>query len=68
MTAALEELRKIVATSAVAGGVTRGAGASPLSTGVARLDALLGGGLPRARLVEVTGPWPPFSFCQEEGA
>ena len=53
MRAVLEELRKIVSTPMrVAGG-----GASALSTGCARLDQVLGGGLPRGKLVEVAGPW-----------
>jgi recombination protein RecA len=51
MRAVLQELRKIVAAP------TRAAGDTPLGTGCARLDSLLGGGLPRGRLVEVAGPW-----------
>src|SRR5688572_15791102 len=45
----LEELKKHLALARPA--------AAPLPTGSPRLDALLQGGLPRGRVVEVAGPW-----------
>jgi recombination protein RecA len=43
-----ERLRKLVAPAPVA---------APLATGHDRLDSILGGGLPRGRLAEVSGAW-----------
>jgi RecA/RadA recombinase len=47
---ALDELRKALA-------VTSAPAVAPLPTGCEPLDAALGGGLPRGRLVELAGPW-----------
>ncbi len=55
MTAALDQLRKIISQTAPPPVVARGA--SALETGYPRVDALLGGGLPRGKLVEVSGAW-----------
>lgn len=51
MTVRLEDLRKIVAATPPR------RDAPALGTGFPLLDQLLGGGFPRARLCEVSGPW-----------